>query len=461
MAVALGFNATTTNIVQDGLIERNFHHSLFPQLLFANLADYEDWPANTGSEIFMTRKGLIAPDPRPRQPGVDPTPKKGGYEQWVARLDPYNDTTDSHMPTAAVASFNTFMADVHTLGLQAGQTINRVARNSLYKPYVSGQTVVITAGSSGDTTLRVASLNGFTDVVVRGVQVRPAPVTSATPLVITIAGVTGPRNVIAAYPDDANDPFGPGTLVLSAALGASVALRAPVLSSAKPMVMRAGGGNSVDSIGVNDIATLQDFIEITARLRSMNVQPFPETGTFHAHITNSTNSQLFADPAFQSALRGQIENERFKAGFIGQVAGISFFINNECPDPLNSGARIATGNNAYYSAELGGETTNENGVNIARPIVLGMGAIYERGLDESQYVTEAGTTGKIGEFSITNNGLQVMTDRIRLILRAPINRLQDQVAITWSKTTSYPIPTDVGSGDYARYKRAVVFEHAA
>lgn len=294
----------------------------------------------------------------------------------------------------------------------------------------------------------------------RGVQVRPTPVSSAAPLVVTIGGVTGPRSVIAAYPDDNNNPDGPGTLVLSAALGASVLLRAPVLSSAKPLIIRAGGGSSVDAIGTNDTATLQDLIELTSRLRSQNVMPFPETGTYHAHITNATNTQLFADPAIQSALRGQIDNERFKSGFIGQIAGISFFINNECPDPLNSGARIATGSNAFYSEEIAAETTNESGVNIARCIVMGTGAIYERGLDESQYVTEAGTTGKIGEFAITNNGIAVMTDRIRLIIRAPVNRLQDQVAITWSKTTSHPIPSDVGSGDSARFKRAAVYEHA-
>ena len=460
LGIVAGFTPQTLNLVQDGLIERTFHHSLYPELLYVQLAEYEDWPANTGTEIFMTRKGLIAPDPKPRKPGVDPSPKQSVYEQWAARLEPYNDTIDTHMPTSVASSINTFLADVHSLGLQAGQTINRVARNALYKAYLSGQTVVTTAGVTGDSTLRVASLNGFRDVIVRGVQVRPTPVSSATPLLVSITGVTGTRGVIAAVPDNADDPDGPGTLVLNATLGASVAARAPVLSSARPLVFRAGGGNSIDAIGSGDIVTLQDFLEIVGRLRDQNVRPMPD-GTFHAHITNSTNTQLFADPAFQSALRGQIENARYKNGFIGQVGGLSFFINNETPNRTNSGARTATGTNAYYSEDIGGETTNESGINIARPIVVGMGAIYERGLDESQYVTEAGTTGKIGEFNITNNGVQVMTERIRLILRAPMNRLQDQVSTTWSKSTSYPIPSDVGSGDDARFKRAAILEHAA
>lgn len=460
MGLVAGFSEQTLRIVQEGLLERTFHHALFPELLFASLAEFEEWPANTGTEIFMTRKGLLEPSPRPRTPGVDPTPKTSIYEQWAARLNPYNDTIDTHMPTAVVSSINTFLADVHSLGLQAGQSINRVARNALYRAYLSGHTVTTASALSADTSIRVAALNGFTDVITRGVQVRPAPVSSASPLLITIAGITGTRGVIAAIPDDANDPEGPGTLLLDAALGANIAARAPVLSSARPLIIRAGGGNSIDAIGAGDIVTLQDFIEAVGRLRDQNVRPMPD-GTFHAHITNSTNSQLFADPAFQSAARGQIDGQRYRSGFIGQVAGISFFINNETPNRTNAGARLATGTNAFYSLDIAAETTNENGVQIARPILVGQGALYERGLDESQYTTEAGTTGKIGEFQIVNAGVQVMTERIRLILRAPLNRLQDKVSATWSKSTSFPVPSDVGSGDEARFKRALVLEHAA
>lgn len=460
MGLVAGFTEQTLKLVQEGLLERAFHHALFPQLLFRSLAQFEEWPANTGQEIFMTRKGLIEPNTTPMQPGVDPSPKVSVYEQWIAKLDRYGDTIDTHMPTAVVSSVNTFLADVHSLGMQAGQSINRLARNKLYKAYLSGQTVTTVAALSGDTSIRVASLNGFTDVIVRGVNVRPTPVSSATPLLVTISGVTGSRGVIATIPDDANDPSGPGTLLLNASLGAGVAARSPVLSSARPLVVRAGGGNSVDAITSGDIVTLQDFIEVTGRLRDQNVMPM-EDGTYHAHITNSTNSQLFADPAFQSAARGQIEGQRYRTGFIGTVAGISFFINNETPNNRNAGSRIATGSAAYYSRDIGAETTNESGVNVARPIIVGQGALYERGLDESQYVTEAGTTGKIGEFQIVNNGVQVMTERIRLIIRAPLNRTQDLVSTTWTISTDFPVPSDVGSGDDARFKRAVVLEHAA
>jgi hypothetical protein len=82
-------------------------------------------------------------------------------------------------------------------------------------------------------------------------------------------------------------------------------------------------------------------------------------------------------------------------------------------------------------------------------------------LDEKAYVTEAGITGKTGEFQIVNAGIEVQTERIRLILRAPINRLQDQIAASWSITTAFPVPSDAVSGGAQRYKRAIVIEHAA
>ena len=61
---------------------------------------------------------------------------------------------------------------------------------------------------------------------------------------------------------------------------------------------------------------------------------------------------------------------------------------------------------------------------------------------------------------MTNNGIQIETDRISLILRAPLNRLQDQVSSTWSYTGAFPVPTDITAGGPQIVKRAVVIEHA-
>jgi hypothetical protein len=346
--------------------------------------------------------------------------------------------------------------------LQAGQSLNRIPRNELFKSYLSGQTNLTVATAAVDTQISVAALNGFTDVILQGAAgVRPQPVSGSAPLQITIDPDTLAivRNVTQAIPDDPDDPFGPGTLVLDAAVGAIVAVRSAVISVAKPDVIRAGGGSSVDAIGATDIFTLQDAINATNRMRKNNIPPH-EDGYFHAHINTDGNSQVFEDPAFQRLNTALPDHRYYQEAFIGTLAGIAFFLNTESPDGGNAGDLVPTGANAQYSSGIGAETTNESNIGIGRVVLTGRGAIYEKWLDEKSYVTEAGITGKAGEFTIVNAGIEVQTERIRLILRAPVNRLQDIVAASWSITTSFPIPSDVTSGGPQRFKRALVIEHA-
>ncbi len=456
-SLVIGVPAAVLSLQQEGLLERAFHDGLYPAMLYRGEAQFEEWDANTGSEIFMSRPGLLAPSVKPLI--GDPSPKVLSYEQWSARLERYGDTIDTHIPTSTVANGNLFLRNINQLGLQAGQSVNRLPRNALFQAYLSGQTVTIASGASGDTSIRVASLNGFTDVIVRGTNVRPALVSVSTPLPVTIAGVTGSRNVIGYNADNPDDLNGPGTLYLDASLGASVAARAAVVSAAAPRVLRAGGGASVDALSSSDTLTMSSLIQAVNILRKNNVPPH-EDGTYHVHFPTDGNSQILGDDAFQRLNTSLPDHTYYRDAFVGAFAGCTGYLNTEAPDYSNSGDRTSTGTNAYYSQEIGAETTNESGINVGRTIVTGRGCIYERGLDESQYVTEAGITGKVGEFSVINNGIEVQTERVRLILRAPLNRLQDVVAATWSITTSFPVPSDITSGGAQRFKRAVVIEHA-
>jgi hypothetical protein len=448
-------------LVQEGLLERAFHDGLFPALQYRQEALVEEWPANTGNELFMSRPGLLAPVTKPLQPGTDPSPQAVNYEQWTAVLNRFSGTIDTNMPTSATASSNLFLRNIHQLGLQAGQSLNRIPRNSLFKAYLSGQTLTIAAGVAGDTTIRVAALNGFTTVVIPSSTVRPVPVSPATPLTVTISGVTGTRNVVGFTPDNPDDPDGPGTLQLSAALGgAGVANRAPVISSAAPLVIRSGGGISVDALNAGDVFTLQDAINAVNKLRRNNVPPH-EDGYYHAHISPDGNAQVFTDPAFQRLNTALPDYHIYHEGFIGTIAGIMFFMNTESPDRNNVGTLISTGANSLYGEDIGSEVVNAAGVNVGRILITGRGALYEKWLPGTNFVSEAGITGKMGEFDIVNGGINVQTERIDLILRAPLNRLQDTVAATWQISTSFPVPSDITSGTGPeRFKRAVVIEHA-
>ncbi len=458
----LGMPPQIVNIVQNGLIERGFHDALFPAMSWRAEAEFEDWPDAQGTEMYFTRQGLLPPITRPLKPATDPNPQLAAFEQWYARLARYGGTIDTHMPTSAVAISNLFMRNVQQLGMQAGQSLNRIARNELFKAYLGGHTVLTFVGASGDTAIKVASLNGFTDVVIAAGSGRPAHVSPASPLPITIATVTGTRNVIGAIPDNPDDPWGPGTLILDAALGSAPVVRSAVLSSQRSTILRSGGGASIDAIIATDTFLLTLVFAAVAELRKQNVPPH-EDGWYHGHITNDGNSQVFSDPAFQALNRSLPDGVRYKEGFIGSFSNVLFFLEQEAPDYNNVGPLTLTtaGQSAVYGEEIGAEVRNAAGVNIGRVIITGRGALYERGFDEKNYLTDVGVTGKMGEFQVVNNGMSIKTDRISLIMRSPINRLQDTISSTWSCTTSFPIPSDVlGGTGGARFKRAVIIEHA-
>jgi hypothetical protein len=437
----LGVPASVVDLVQRGLLQRAFHDGLFPALAYRSEAMVEEWQGNTGTEIFETRAGLLPPITEPVVPGVDPLPQTDTYEQWVAQLNQFAGTLDVDTPTSAVANANLFLRKIKTLGLNAGQSINRVARNALFKSYLSGQTVSLTPIAAIDTTVRVAALNGFRFVLVPGTTARPQPVSPVSPLPITI-GVVGAvtANIVGVIPDDANDPDGPGTLVLSAAVGAAFAIRSAVVSAFAPTVVRSAGGASVDNIGPGDTLVLQQVINASGILRDNNVPPHDD-GFYHAHISGLSNTQLFADPVFQRLNQSLPEHVIYKEGFIGTISGIMFFMNTESPKRTNSGALTNTAPTAapppgaigVYAKDLGAEVVNGNGIQIGRVLITGKGSLYERYLE-----------------------------RIRLVLRAPIDRLQQKVAVTWSYTGAFPVPSDItATSSPALFKRAVILEHSA
>lgn len=459
--LVVGVPAAVLDLVQKGLLQRAFHDGLFPALQYRAEAMFEEWEGNTGVEIFESRPGLLPAITTPLVPGNDPDPATVAYEQWVATLAQYANAIDTNMPTSSVANANLFLRNIKTLGLNAGQSINRVARNALFKAYLSGQTVLLAATAAPDTSIRVASLNGFRDVIVPGTNVRPQPVNPALPLPIAL-GPTGAvtANVVGVIPDDANDPDGPGTVILSAAIGSVLPIRSAVVSAYAPTVVRPSGGLSVDNIGPGDTLVLQQVINAAGILRDNNVPPHDD-GFYHAHISGMSNTQLFADPVFQRLNQSLPEHVIYKEGFVGTISGVMFFMNTESPKRTNAGALTATANSGVYAKDISAEVTNGAGTQVGRVLITGKGALYERGLDESKYISEAGVTGKIGEFDVVNNGLQVMTERIRLVLRAPLDRLQQKVSAAWSITTGFPVPSDITAPTGPqRFKRAIILEHA-
>lgn len=451
------------SIIQQGLMKRQFHDALYPALQYRAEAIPEKWEGNTGSEMFETRVGLLAPITQPLRPGTEPQPQAQSYEQWRASLKQFSGADDVDMKQSATAISNTFLSKINTLGLQAGQSVNRLARNSIIKRYLEGNTVLTVAALNTDTILNVASLSGFRESFnIAAGDIRPQPVAPFKPLVITINGAIV-RNVVGWQPNDPGDIDGPGRLLLDAAVGgAGAPIRSPVLSSIRPQVVNIGGGTSVDAISASDIVDLQSVINAVAILRDNSVQPH-EDGFFHCHISATGNAQLFADPVFQRLNTSLPQGVQYSQGFVGWIAGVMFFMNTEAPNHRNASGRgrVPTGNLSYYSPEIASETTNATGVNIGHTLLTGRGAMRETWFDEGQLVSEAGLNGKVGSFQVVNNNISIDLERIRLVIRAPMDRLQQFLSIAWSISTDFPIPTDItATVGPELLKRAIVIRHA-
>lgn len=455
-----GIPAEIVNLIQDRTLERVFHDALYPRLLFRSEAMAEVWPVNLGERMLFTRTGLIPVKTKPLTPGSDPLPSTYASEQWAAQADQFGDAIDTHMPTSYVTLASTYLRNTLTLGLNAGETMNRLARNALYRAYTGGRTVAIAAALADALQLHVASLNGFTEAQLLG---RPAAVSPANPIPISFTTVGEPNNtVIGAVPDDPTNPFGPGVLFLGAATTGAIALRDGISSGFAPRILRVGGAATVDGIAPANVLTLDDVINAVAILRGNKVPPCSD-GYYHIHMSPTAEAEVFQDNHFQRLHQSLPDSAAYRDQAIGQLVGSRWYRNTEVPNTENVGDLIDTsggGGSAQLGEEIGAEVVNQTGVPIQRTLVLGGGALYEKYLDESKYITEAGVTGKIGEFSITNGGVQVMTNRIRFIARAPLDRLQQIYGQAWSWSGDFPIPSDQTTGPSTRFKRALVIEHA-
>jgi hypothetical protein len=450
-------------IVQENILERAFHDALFPRLLFRGDASPQVWPANIGDTMAFTGVGLMSPTLQPLTPGVDPPLATYQKEQWTAQLQQYASTIDTHMPTSIVAIANLFLRNAHQLGMASGQTLNRLVRNRLYNAALSGSTVA-TGAQVGVTSLLVARLNGFTTArrpdLPSGSAVQFTTVSGTNPLPVLIGPALAARNVIGFTSLNPGDTTGPGNLILDAAV--TVADRDGVFAVDKSFIVNVGGATTIDGITTANQLRLTDIRTAVADFWQNNVPEHPDA-RFHCHLDPTSQAEVFNDPEWQRLLTALPDYFMYQQFAIGQLLGCAFFRNSECPIPQT----VVGGNTTFVSGSLSyslqdpfaGELVNSSGVVIHRPLFTAQGGIMEYWQDLSGLITEAGVTGKVGEPRISNNGIEVFTDRIQLILRSPLNRLQDTVAASWKFIGDWPVRTDATTGDASRYKREIVIQH--
>lgn len=406
-------------IMQNGLLERTFEDALLPEFLFAAVGDNEPWSGGMGDTVTKTRRGLLTPATTPLG-GSDPSAATYSVEQWSVTMDQYGNSVDTNLLQSSMTLASKYLEDVQALATNAGQSLNQIARNKLYRSYAGGRTWA-TAGATTDTTIAVANVDGFTHTIVNGV---PTAVSGANPLTVTVAGVA---NTVTG----ASVATGPGNLTLGTTR-VDVAGDA-VIAATAPVSYRPNARASAFDIISTDLATLSIFRSAVVRLRKMNV---PTIGGYYtAHIPPDTEGQLFADADFKQALQGRVDSPVYRDLSIGRFAGIDWVRNNETPT-----------------------VTSNTSVTVQRPLVMGAGALTNDPFAEMGALLN-GTDGNSNVRMIgPATGVQVA-----MITRDPQDRLQQNLSSTWSWVGDFGVPSDVtaSGADLARFKRSVMVEHAS
>lgn len=447
------FNPSIAATIQQNTLQRVYRDALYPNLLFRMEAMRELWAIHLGGNQTFSRPGLMKPRTRPAQAGVDPVGKTWGVEQWTATAQKWQDSIDTNMPTSYLQLANQFMQNIHMLGLQAGQSMNRVIRDKGYNAYVAGNTVSDIGAAGAATTIHLVNLTGFTTNLLGGSQ---QAVSSSNPIPIVIPSIPTYVGVITAVsPDTAGDPIHGGTITISPALPSALAARGVVQTVKASQIVYSGGGVGIDSIDATDTFAVRDIRTAIAQLRATNV-PTHEDGLYHWHLDPQSEMQVFSDNEFQrlnQSLPDYINYKRLCLGVWGQSV---FYRNNEAPTVFTCDPDPVDGNTHGF------ELVNGAGLSIRRPICTGQGWIEEKYLDQSAMISTAGVMGKIGEFAITNGGVQVITEDIRLIMRSPMDKAQENTSTTWTFYGDWPTPTDeLAPGGVSTFRRAVVICHTA
>lgn len=444
-----------TPIIQNNMLYRVFHEALFNETLWRmTVSRRMEWRAHEGETIVKTRRGLLPVITTPTKAGQDPGMSNNAVEQWVLTAENFSHSSPTQLPISRAALASTVVEDGKDLAIQAGRSLNRVCRNRLVKAYVGGRTFADAAGSSS-TSLVVGSLNGFTQQVDSDGNLRDVSSTNKKNIKI---GGTVDAVVVSTAPDSSLRPDGRGTLTLEVAKTWSQ--NDPVVAEDAAHQVNSGGGSNTDALASTSELSFEDIRKAVAHLKENGVPP-TDDGFYHWHGTPSEVSSLFGDNEMQRSGEGRYDADPWVKFEVGRRYQVRFYSNAESPTVNNTGLlsteRSSGASSSSWSPDIGADVRNRDGTAISRSVVYGGGALYEHYIPEREYVTDAGVQGRVGEFTVVGNGLEVNVEGIRYILRAPQDVKQEIITQAWSWSGDWGVPSDVlGGVTKARFKRSVV-----
>ena len=461
MAIS-AFPASLVPIIQTGFLDREFEEGLMSRLGYRVIADRETFPNRIGETITKTRAGLKPPVTTALTPssntnfdnGLSPT--TWSVEQYVLSIFMYGDTIDLNTVTQKVGIADQAMRNARVNGIQAAQSLDRLARNALFfgpvngftniGGYLGGNTRVITTLGAAGTTIHVDDIRGFTYSLN---TVDQQVVTSGSYGLSVVVGADV-YTLVAAAPDGTNISTAPlgisGTLTFSGnvtvldgtAGNAVVASTAPVIirpnarATVAGLTAPTGTYNSTNYVP-GDTLLLDCINQAVATLRMNNVPPVEASGMYHCYLDDHQLMGLFRDNDFKLLYRGAYGSDTYRSGQIIDLLGVRFITTTEAPQQASLGAGA-----------------------IHRAIVCGQGAIIEgdfEGIASTEEIPDA------------ERALIRVIDSVAQVTREPLDRLKQIIAQSWYWIGGFALPTDatatssiIPTATSSYLKRAVVVE---
>ena len=183
------FPASLQPIIQQGFLETTFEKFLQSALGYRMAAKREGFRTNIGETLTKTRPGLKAPVTTPLVASANTnldnglSPTTFTVEQFTLTLAMYGDSIDLNTVTNKVGIVDQFLQNVRVNAIQAGQSLDRIARNKLFAGFLGYNTRVRTTLGGAAATISVDDITGFATVLVNG---KPTPVSSTNPLSVNV-----------------------------------------------------------------------------------------------------------------------------------------------------------------------------------------------------------------------------------------------------------------------------------
>ncbi len=443
-------------IIQQGFLAREFQDGLQSRLSFRSIADREVFPNRIGETVTKTRKGLKSPVTTPMSPTLNTnfdngmTPSSWSVEQYTLTINQYGDTIDLNMVTEGVGIASQFLANARTNGVQAMQSLDRIARNTLFGGatggvggYLGGNTRVNTALSAAGKTIFVDDVRGFQNVMNSYGQV--VAVASTSGMTVTVG--SNSYTLVSSTVDAVNVSTAPngtsGSLTFSTNISVSDgALASAVVAATAPLVLRPNGRLTTAALVAptgtygaanyvpGDTLGIQTVLSAVAALRMNNVPTVD--GCFHCYLDDQQMLGLFRDGDFKYLYRGAYGTETYQSGSVVELLGVRFIPTTEAPQQVSLGAGA-----------------------IHRAIVCGKGALIE------------GDYADAGHRDIPDaeKSLMEQVDSVVMVTREPLDRLKQIIAQSWYWIGGYALPTDatasttiIPTATNSYLKRGVVIE---